>query len=87
MLPNPQSASEAESPDRKNKGVQLMKEYVAPQLNVDEFVPDTMIASAQGGPKNDNAGNNQNCWSFNCVWGRVEDGENACLGDSLSVGC
>ena len=64
-----------------------MKKYEAPKLNVDEFVPDTMIASAKGGPKNDNAGNNQNCWSFNCVWGVVEDGENACLGGSLAVGC
>ena len=65
-----------------------MKAYEAPELFVDEYVADTMIASAGGGgPKNDNAGNNQNCWSFNCVPGAVEDGENACLGNGISVGC
>ena len=57
-----------------------MKKYEAPRLNVDEFAPDTMIASGGGGPKNDNAGNNQNCWACNQVWGKVEDGENACMG-------
>ena len=59
-----------------------MKKYEAPELHVDEFAPDTMIASmpAGGGPKNDNAGNNQNCWACNTVWGVVEDGENACMG-------
>ena len=57
-----------------------MKKYVAPMLNVDEFAPDTMIASSGGGPKNDNAGNNQNCWACNIVPGKVEDGQNACLG-------
>ncbi len=56
-----------------------MKKYVAPELHVDEFVPDTMIASS-GSPKNENAGNNQNCWACNTVFGKVEDGENACLG-------
>ena len=65
-----------------------MKKYSAPMLYVDHFAPDTMIASSGGGgPKNDNAGNNQNCWSFNCVPGAVEDGENACLGNGYSQGC
>ena len=67
-----------------------MKAYEAPVLFVDEYVADTMIASSGnggGGPKNDNAGNNQNCWGFNCVPGAVEDGENACLGNGISVGC
>ena len=63
-----------------------MKVYEAPELFVDEYVADTMIASSGeddisgGGPKNDNAGNNQNCWGYNCIPGFVEDGENACLG-------
>lgn len=57
-----------------------MKKYVAPELHVDEFAPDTMIASGGGGPKNDNAGNNQNCWACNTVFGAVEDGQNACMG-------
>lgn len=56
-----------------------MKNYEAPELFVDEYVADTMIASG-GGPKNDNAGNNQNCWACNTVFGAVEDGENACYG-------
>ena len=56
-----------------------MKNYEAPELFVDEYVADTMIASG-GGPKNDNAGNNQNCWGRNVVPGRVEDGQNACMG-------
>jgi len=57
-----------------------MKKYQAPQLFVDTFAPDTMIASMQGGPKNDNAGNNQNCWACNSTFGVVEDGQNACMG-------
>ena len=57
-----------------------MKKYEAPKLFIDEFVADTMIASGGGGPKNDNAGNNQNCWGCNIVPGQVEDGQNACLG-------
>lgn len=71
-----------------------MKNYEAPELFVDEYVADTMIASGgfvlnapNGGPKNGHGGNNQNCWGYNCVWSEVEDGENACLGDSLAVGC
>lgn len=59
-----------------------MKKYQAPQLFIDEYVADTMIASGGGGggPKNDNAGNNQNCWGCNQVFAKVEDGENACMG-------
>ena len=56
-----------------------MRKYVAPRLFVDTYAADTMIASG-GGPKNDNAGNNQNCWGCNLVWSKVEDGENACMG-------
>ena len=64
-----------------------MKKYMAPMLYVDSFAPDTMIASSvKGGPKNDNAGNNQNCWDCNTVWSVVEDGENACLGPGIP-GC
>ena len=63
-----------------------MKEYVAPQLFVEEYNADIIIASG-GGPKNGNAGNNQNCWGANCVPGAVEDGENACLGGVFSEGC
>ena len=55
-----------------------MKKYEAPRLFVDTFAADTMIAS--GGPKNDNAGNNQNCWDCNSTFAAVEDGENACFG-------
>lgn len=42
-----------------------MKQYEAPQLFVDEYAADTMIASADPevlDPKNGNPGNNQNCW-------------------------
>lgn len=38
-----------------------MKKYEIPELYVDEFAPDTMIASGNFNPKNGNAGNNQNC--------------------------
>ena len=57
-----------------------MKKYEAPNLFVDEFVPDTMIAS--GGPKNDNAGNNQNCWGCKDDPGSPAPGDpnTACLG-------
>ena len=65
-----------------------MKKYEAPMLYIDAFVPDTMIASGgSGGPKNGNAGNNQNCWGLNCVPGAVEDGQDACLGGAFSQGC
>ena len=57
-----------------------MKKYEAPALFVDVYAADTMIASSSGGPKNDNAGNNQNCWACNSTFGAVEDGVNACMG-------
>ena len=53
----------------------MRKTYAAPMLFVDEYAPDTMIAS--GSPKNDNADNNQNCWGCNTSAGSVS-GENAC---------
>ena len=49
-----------------------------PELYVDYYTPDTMIASADANPKNGNAGNNQNCWGCNHVAGQVV-GENACV--------
>ncbi len=58
----------------------MRKQYEAPMLFIDKYVPDTMIASGGGGPKNGNAGNNQNCWGCDIVPGKVEDGLNACLG-------
>ena len=59
----------------------MMKKYEAPRLTVQTYAADTMITSSGGGgPKNDNAGNNQNCWACNTVPGAVEDGQNACLG-------
>lgn len=62
----------------------MKKRYEAPRLFVDKYVADTMIASGGGGgPKNDNAGNNQNCWGCNSTWSKVEDGENACLGPGM----
>lgn len=81
ILTNPQSVSEARNPDKKRKGVQLMKKYEAPMLNVDEFVPNTMIAS--GDPKNGNPDNNQNCWGCNQTAGSVDPNntENACAID------
>lgn len=64
-----------------------MKKYEAPQLFVDQFAADSMIASMPGGgPKNGNAGNNQNCWDCNTVFAAVEDGENACFGSGYP-GC
>lgn len=61
-----------------------MKKYIAPKLLVDEFVPDTMIASEEEdlGPKNGNAANNQNCWGCNTVAGQPDPSnpDNACLG-------
>lgn len=56
-----------------------MKKYEAPKLFVDEFAPDTMIASG-GEPKNANAANNQNCWGCKSYAGEVDPGnpENMC---------
>lgn len=79
----------------------MKKIYEAPELFVDEYVADTMIASSGsdnfiysdpegedgGGPKNNNAGNNQNCWGYNCIPGVAEDGQNACLGYPGSAYC
>lgn len=57
-----------------------MKNYEAPELFVDEYVADTMIASSGGGgPKNSNAGNNHNCWGFNCKKGEIGPDGDACL--------
>lgn len=68
----------------------MKKIYEAPELFVDEYVADTMIASggsaweAAGGigpaPKNGNAGNNQNCWGARCIPGAPDPSnpENAC---------
>ena len=68
-----------------------MKAYEAPELFVDEYVADTMIASSGGGtgldiiPKNGAAANNHNCWSCDNYAGEVwyEDktsSYNACHG-------
>lgn len=58
-----------------------MKKYEAPELYVDEFAADTMIASGSGDPKNGNAGNNQNCWGCKSTAGEVDPGnpENSCI--------
>jgi hypothetical protein len=60
-----------------------MKKYEAPKLTVQDYVADSMIASA--GPKNDNAGNNQNCWACRSTFGQII-GENICLGPN-TPGC
>lgn len=68
------------------------KEYSAPELYVDDYAPDTMIASAGepeqeppghshghgAGPKNGNAAHNQNCWGLNAYPGAIE-GNKVCL--------
>jgi len=55
-----------------------MKEYIKPELYIDYYASDTMIASSNlGNPKNGNAGNNQNCWGCNSTAGMI-DGNNAC---------
>lgn len=72
-----------------------MRTYEAPELFVDEYVADTMIASsseweALGGigsaPKNGNAGNNQNCWSARCYPGHPDptNRENVCTNSPLN---
>ncbi len=60
-----------------------MKKYEAPELHVDEFAADTMIASSDENPKNGNAGNNQNCWGCNQTAGSTDPNntENACAID------
>lgn len=75
----------------------MKKIYEAPELFVDEYVADTMIAStaswqANGGigvgPKNDNAGNNQNCWGCNYVANMPDPNnpENACNAIDIMMG-
>lgn len=55
-----------------------MKAYEAPELFVDEYVADTMIASSGFIPKNGNAVNNHNCWSCDSAEGQIV-GDNQCL--------
>lgn len=54
-----------------------MKEYEAPKLTVQDYAADTMITS--GGPKNGQAGNNQNCWAERDYYLQII-GENVCTG-------
>ncbi len=56
-----------------------MKKYEAPELFVDEFVPDTMIASSN--TKNGNPDNNQNCWGCNQSAGATDQNntQNSCV--------
>lgn len=56
----------------------MKKIYEAPELFVDEYVADTMIASSGEEPKNENADNNQNCWGCREFKGDI-DGDNACV--------
>lgn len=58
-----------------------MKEYEAPKLIVQDYAADTMITSTTpgSGPKNDNAGNNQNCWAERDYYLQIV-GENVCTG-------
>lgn len=60
-----------------------MKKYEAPELFVDEFVPDTMIAS---NTKNGNADNNQNCWGCNQSAGATDPNntQNSCVIDPVN---
>ncbi len=57
-----------------------MKKYAAPELFVDSFAADTMIASANN-TKNGNAGNNQNCWGCNESAGATDTNntQNSCV--------
>ena len=56
-----------------------MKKYEAPELHVDEFAPDTMIASSN--TKNGNPDNNQNCWGCNQKAGATDQNntQNSCI--------
>ena len=51
-----------------------MKKYETPELHVDEFAPDTMIASNPSGytTKNGNPGNNQNCAGCRSTYGALD---------------
>ncbi len=66
-----------------------MKKYEAPELHVDEFVPDTMIASSN--TKNGNPDNNQNCWGCRHTPGATDplNSSNSCIytpGDGIYEG-
>lgn len=56
-----------------------MKKYEAPELFVDTFVADTMIASSN--TKNGRPENNQNCWGCNQRAGGTDPNhpENSCF--------
>lgn len=56
-----------------------MKTYEAPELFVDEYVADTMIASSMS--KNSNPDNNQNCWGCRYSFGATDpkNPQNSCL--------
>ena len=56
-----------------------MKKYEAPELFVDTFAADTMIASSR--TKNGNPDNNQNCWGCNLTAGATDPNnpENSCI--------
>ena len=74
----------------------MKKVYEIPQLYVDEYAADTMIASSETGeltdwqklggigtsPKNGNADNNHNCWGCEQIPGFPDPNnpENACMG-------
>lgn len=79
----------------------MKKVYETPDLYVDEYAADTMIASSETGeltewqlmggigiaPKNGNAANNHNCWGCNHVAGAPDpnDPENACADNDGSA--
>ena len=58
-----------------------MKVYEAPVLYVDEYAPDTMIASGMfgGNPKKGNPDNNQNCWGCDTSAWAWDGYDNICL--------
>ncbi len=57
-----------------------MKKYEAPELFVDTFAADTMIASSR--TKNGNPDNNQNCWGYDQNPGDSDrTGTNSCVYD------
>ncbi|MBO4926101.1 MAG: hypothetical protein J5472_06445 [Clostridia bacterium] len=59
-----------------------MKKYEAPELFVDTFAADTMIASNPSVPKNGNASNNQNCWGCDMEPYKTDSsGQNGCVYD------
>jgi hypothetical protein len=60
----------------------MKKKYEAPKLFIDEYVPDTMIASS-GGSKN--PATDRQCWGCDVVPGKQEAGP-YCLGPGVP-GC